>query len=246
MRNLIWTITATSLALAGLATTAPAAFAESASKKETIGVGSGAVIGAVAGGPVGFIIGAAIGAKLGDSMHRQDSEIENLSSSLNESRDTIDELEYDVRTLATDFESVTSELEQVERVSRPELLSLMQAGIAMDVLFRTDEHVLADTTGGRLNELAQKLAAMPDIQVQLDGFADERGASDYNLALSEKRVQFVRDQFLAAGIDAARISYSAHGEAPAQDESVDSFALERRVSVKLFIDDSPAFAANPE
>ncbi|MDH3748154.1 MAG: OmpA family protein [Gammaproteobacteria bacterium] len=246
MRKLIWTITATSLALAGLATAAPTAHAESTSKEQTIGIGTGGVIGAVAGGPVGLIIGAAIGAKLGDALYRKDTEIDSLTSSLDDSRGTIDNLEYDVRELKTDFETVTAELEQVERVSRPELVSLMQAGIAMDLLFRTDEHVLADTTGGRLNELAQTLSTMPDIQVQLDGFADERGNSDYNQQLSEKRVQFVREQLIAAGIDAGRISHTAHGEAPAQDDSVDSFALERRVSVKLFIDESPAFASNPD
>ena len=43
----------------------------------------------------------------------------------------------------------------------------------MDLLFRTDEAALADTTGSRLYELATTLAAMPGIRVQLDGFADE-------------------------------------------------------------------------
>lgn len=246
MRKSIWTITATSLVLAGLASTAPAAQAESTSKEETIGIGTGGVIGAVAGGPVGLIIGAAIGATLGDTLHRKDSEIDSLTSSLDDSRGTIDDLEYNVSELTTDFETLSAELEQVERVSRPELVNLMQAGIAMDLLFRTDEHVLADTTGGRLNELAQKLSTMGDIRIQLDGFADERGDSDYNQQLSEKRVQFVREQLIAAGIDAGRISHTAHGEAAAQDDTVDSFALERRVSVKLFIDDSPAFASNPD
>jgi hypothetical protein len=38
---------------------------------------------------------------------------------------------------------------------------------------------------------------------------------------------------------------SAHGEAVAQDDTVDSFALERRVSVTLFIDGTPSVASNP-
>ena len=86
---------------------------------------------------------------------------------------------------------------------------------------------------------------MPDIYVQLDGFADERGASDYNFELSRKRVEFVRDQLVDAGIHPSRIRIAAHGETPAQDDSVDSYALERRVSLKLFIDDSPSFASTP-
>jgi len=224
MRKLIWTITALGLALA-----APAANA-SASKEETIGVGTGGAIGAVAGGPLGFIIGAAIGAKVGDTLFKKNSEIDSLNTSLDESQDVVSDLEYDVRQLN----------------ARPEVVSLLQAGIAMDLLFRTDEHVLADTTGGRLAELASTLASMPDIQVQLDGFADERGDSSYNQRLSQKRVEFVKDQLIAAGVQPSRINYAAHGEAPAQDDSVDSFALERRVSLTLFVDNSPSFASNPE
>lgn len=218
------------ISLLALLTASPA-FAEEASKQEKIGVGAGSIIGAIVGGPVGFVIGAAIGAKVGDKMHQNSTTINMLTRSLDESRDDIADLEDAVVAL-------TGALEHSRRFERPELLSLLEAGIAMDILFRTDEHVLADTTGERLAALAGSLAAMPDVLLQLDGFADERGDSDYNLTLSEKRVQFVRDQLVSAGVESSRIQVSAHGEAPAQDDSVDSYALERRVSLKLFIDES--------
>ena len=57
-------------------------------------------------------------------------------------------------------------------------------------------------------------------------------------------MQFIRDQFVAAGVHPDRINTSAHGESVAQDDTVDSYALERRVSVKLFIDESPSVASN--
>ena len=87
---------------------------------------------------------------------------------------------------------------------------------------------------------------MPDIRVQLDGFADERGDADYNHALSKKRVDHVRDLLVAAGVDPARISVSAHGEVAAAGPTTDSFALERRVSLTLFIENAPSLAANPD
>ncbi len=241
MRKIIWTITTL-----GLLATAPAAYAGTASKEESIGVGAGGVIGAVAGGPVGFIIGAAIGAKIGDTFFKKDKEIELLNDSLNVSRAKVGDLEYDVQKLNANIDHMGDELQQMRRLARPEVVSLMQAGIAMDLLFRTDEHFLADTTGGRLAVLATTLASMPDIQVKLDGFADERGDSSYNQRLSEKRVSFVREQLVAAGVAPSRISHAAHGEAPAQDATPDSFALERRVSLTLFMDNTPSFASNPE
>lgn len=236
------TITALSIITLVAATSA---VAEPASKEENIGVGSGALIGAAAGGPVGLVIGAAIGAKIGDKMHRKNTEIETLNVSLDSSEDEMLELKGELDTLNDNLDALSARLAHVQSIDRPALVNLMQAGIAMDLLFRTDEHALADTTGARLAELASSVATMPDIRVQLDGFADERGDADYNLELSKKRVEFVRDQLAAAGIEPSRIRITAHGEAPAQDDSIDSYALERRVSLKLFIDDSPSFASTP-
>lgn len=213
-------------------------YAADPSKEEKIGIGTGAVIGAIVGGPVGFMIGGAFGAKLGDTMHNKNESIDDLSASLQHSNN-------DLRTLNASYDDVNGELEHMQRVARPELVSMLEAGIAMDLLFRTDEHVLADTTGDRLASLGSTLATMTDIRVQLDGFADERGDETYNYNLSTQRVEFVRDQLVAAGIHPSRIQISAHGEAPAQDASVDSYALERRVSLTLFIDDSQSVAQLP-
>ena len=198
----------------------------------------GPLVGAIAAGPVGFMVGAAFGAKIGDKMHEKNESIDALESSLDDSQD-------DLRALNSSYDTVSAELEHMQQVARPELVSMLQAGIAMDLLFRTDEYVLADTTGARLAALAATLASMPDIKVQLDGFADERGDETYNQNLSAQRVEFVRDQLVAAGIHPSRIQVSAHGESPAQDSSIDSFALERRVSLTLFIDDSQSFAQLP-
>lgn len=209
-----------------------------ASKEENIGVGAGAVVGALAGGPVGFIIGAALGAKLGDNAHNKSERIDSLQSSLQQSQ-------LSVATLERDIDDLNSELQQLQSVARPELVALMQAGIDMDLLFRTDEFALTDTTGNRLAQLAGSIASMKGVRIQLDGFADERGDAAYNHALSEKRVEYVRNLFVAAGVHPTRINASAHGESVAEVQNLDSYALERRVSVKLFIDDTQSLASNP-
>ncbi len=215
------------------------AFAESASKEESIGVSAGAVIGAIAGGPVGLFVGAALGAKLGEEFFQRDTEIDQLSASLQGSQSRVDELKRDVVSLGGD-------LQRMQEESRPELLSLLQAGIEMDLLFRTDEDVLSTTTGSRLQQLAASLATMPGVFVRLDGFADERGNAAYNQKLSVRRAEHVMHVLLANGVPAARISVRAHGESPAADNNVDSFAFERKVSLTLYIEDSPSFAANPQ
>lgn len=234
-------ILGTALALIG--NTAQAA---SSPKEERLGIGLGLTVGAAAGGPVGAIIGAAIGAKFGDNYHNKNTEIGELQSSLARSSSRVNELESTVADLNRDISVIDSDLRRLQSQSRPELLSLLQAGIEMDLLFRTDEHVLVDGTRSRVAQLAATLASMPDVQVQLDGFADERGDETYNRDLSARRATSIRDLLVANGVAESRIKISAHGETPANDTHPDSYALDRKVGLTLFIADSQAFAANPQ
>jgi len=233
MRNAICFITVASILAA------PAAFAAKASREENTGVGSGALVGAIAGGPAGLIIGAAIGAKLGDTIHRK-------NEALVASEQDLKNVRRDLVTLNQSYDAVSAKLEEMQQMARPELAGMLQAGIEVDLLFRTGEYVLANATAQRLDALATTLASLADVKVRLDGFADERGDESYNYKLSAQRVESVRDQLLNAGIDAARIQVQAHGESPAQDETADSYALERRVSLTLFIDDPETVAQLPD
>lgn len=234
-------ILGTALLLTGSAT-----FAASSPTEERIGVGIGVTVGAVTGGPVGAILGAAIGAKFGDNYHRKNTEIDTLASALNEKTVRVGELEDSVALLNRNLSVLDSDLRRRAAQARPELAALLAAGIEMDLLFRTDEHVLGDDTRSRVSQLAATLASMPDVRVQLDGYADERGDADYNQQLSAKRAEHIRDVLLGQGVAESRISLTAHGEAAAGDALPDSYALQRRVSLRLFIDESQALAANPE
>lgn len=221
------------------------AMAGGASKEEKVGVGTGATIGAIAAGPVGLIIGAAIGAKIGDGFHSRNEQLDSLSNDLTGSRQYVADLERNIDELNGNLDEVGVELEQLQNVTKPELLSLMTAGIEMDLLFRTDEDVLSDSTGMRLQQMASTLAAMPDVFVQLDGYADERGNAEYNRMLSARRAENVKTLLITNGVPESRIKVTAHGESPAVDTNVDSYALERKVSLTLYIENSTSFASNP-
>jgi outer membrane protein OmpA-like peptidoglycan-associated protein len=225
--------------------TAPAMAGQGASKEEAVGVGTGAAIGAILGGPVGFMVGAALGAKVGDEFNKRNDNVDSLNSSLAGTRKRIADLEQNIDALNNDIDELGGEMQHLQATARPELVDLMQVGIEMDLLFRTDEHVLVDTTGSRLQNLAATLASMPDIYVQLDGFTDERGDATYNQQLSQRRVEHVRQFLLDNGVAESRITTLAHGESPAVDTNVDSYALERKVSMTLYLEDAPSFASNP-
>ncbi|NNE62215.1 MAG: OmpA family protein [Woeseia sp.] len=222
------------------------AMADASPAEERIGVGLGVTVGAVAGGPVGAILGAAIGAKFGEKFHRKNAEIDTLSAALDDKSARVGELEKSLASTHGEISALDSELRRMQVQSRPELVSLLSAGIEMDLLFRTEEFVLSDDALSRTAQLAATLAKMPDVRVQLDGFADERGDADYNQELSAQRAKHVRAVLVENGVVDSRISMIAHGEAPAADMLPDSLALQRKVRLRLFIEESPALAANPQ
>jgi peptidoglycan-associated lipoprotein len=52
----------------------------------------------------------------------------------------------------------------------------------------------------------------PSVQVGIDGYADPRGTDPYNQALSERRVNAIRDALVNAGVASDKIKTGAFGE----------------------------------
>jgi peptidoglycan-associated lipoprotein len=54
--------------------------------------------------------------------------------------------------------------------------------------------------------------AHPGALVLIEGHADERGTNEYNLALGENRARVARDELVARGVTASRITLVSYGE----------------------------------
>ncbi len=72
-----------------------------------------------------------------------------------------------------------------------------------------------------------------DARVRLEGYTDERGSPEYNMALGERRAQAVADYLIAAGVEPEQIIVVSYGEErPAvrgHDES--AYRMNRRVKL---------------
>jgi OOP family OmpA-OmpF porin len=80
-------------------------------------------------------------------------------------------------------------------------------------LFAFDSATL-NPAQARLDEIAAALLADPAItDVDITGYADRLGAARYNLALSGRRANAVRDYLVAKGVDGARLKAYGKGEA---------------------------------
>lgn len=63
-----------------------------------------------------------------------------------------------------------------------------------------------------LAENVEWLRKNPATKVTIEGHCDERGSSEYNLALGERRARATRDYLVASGIAANRISTISFGK----------------------------------
>lgn len=80
------------------------------------------------------------------------------------------------------------------------------------VYFEYDSFNLKADAKSALNAAAEWLNANPSIQVQVEGHTDERGTTEYNLALGERRAGAVKDYLSMRGVSAAQLSTISYGE----------------------------------
>ncbi|MHB8764760.1 MAG: peptidoglycan-associated lipoprotein Pal [Deferrisomatales bacterium] len=80
------------------------------------------------------------------------------------------------------------------------------------IQFDFDQAVLRPDAREVLAANAEYLKANPAVRVRIEGHCDERGTSEYNLALGERRAAAAR-QFLAdLGVDPSRLSTVSYGK----------------------------------
>jgi OOP family OmpA-OmpF porin len=82
-----------------------------------------------------------------------------------------------------------------------------------------------------MNILRTYLVNNPGVNVDLLGYADERGTEEYNQKLSQKRADAVAKMLVDAGIDASRLNAVGKGEDISIDKNTpEAYQLARRVT----------------
>jgi len=85
-------------------------------------------------------------------------------------------------------------------------------GIYRDIAFGYDSYSVDNVGMDALRHNAQVLQGDPARRVEIEGHCDERGASEYNLALGAKRARAVKDALVGMGISGDRLDTVSYGE----------------------------------
>ena len=80
------------------------------------------------------------------------------------------------------------------------------------VFFDFDSSNLSESSKSALNDNVKIMQARPDIKLEIQGHADERGTTDYNIALGQRRADSVYRYMKAQGIADSRLKVVSYGE----------------------------------
>jgi len=87
-----------------------------------------------------------------------------------------------------------------------------RGGPLSDIHFGYNDYTIGDQDGSVLKSNASWLQAHPQAKVQVEGYCDERGSEEYNIALGAKRAQAGKDYLATLGISESRMSTISYGK----------------------------------
>jgi peptidoglycan-associated lipoprotein len=93
-----------------------------------------------------------------------------------------------------------------------------------DIFFDFDRSGITPEGEAQLKKNAEWMAANKDKSIIIEGHCDERGTSEYNMALGERRAQSAMQGMMSFGADQARMSTVSYGEEKPFDSGHDEAA----------------------
>jgi outer membrane protein OmpA-like peptidoglycan-associated protein len=102
-----------------------------------------------------------------------------------------------------------------------------------DIHFDFDMSDVRANEVGKITDIVAFMKQNPTFEIGIEGFADPRGTDAYNQALSERRVNAIRNALVAEGASAGAIRSGAEGEKNRNcgEDTEGCYQLNRRVEV---------------
>ena len=112
----------------------------------------------------------------------------------------------------------------------------LASGVPDRVFFATNKSSLTTKSRETLRKQATYLRKDKNLNVTIEGHADERGTREYNLALGERRANAAKDYLMTYGISGKRLSTISYGKEKPVNPGSDALSWSqnrRSVTVKV-------------
>ena len=134
--------------------------------------------------------------------------------------------------------------ERAAEAERQRAAAAARATLEEMVFFDYDMSEIRDDAQTSLRAKVDILRASPQVQIRIEGHADERGSTEYNMALGNRRAEAIRQFLTGFGLAENRFEIVSFGEGRplAQGSNEESWARNRRGQ---FVITAGANAINP-
>lgn len=95
--------------------------------------------------------------------------------------------------------------------AQPNLSELFAQNV-QDAFFDLDKSDLRDDARSALTKDAEFLRSYPQVHVSIEGHCDERGSTEYNLGLGQRRAEAAKNFLISLGISADRMETTSWGK----------------------------------
>jgi outer membrane protein OmpA-like peptidoglycan-associated protein len=134
------------------------------------------------------------------------------------------------------IEAATTTEKVLTRTIEMRKLSVGVTSILRNIYFDFNRATFQTDSYGELNKLEGMLRQSSNVMVEIGGHTDAVGTSAYNIYLSRKRAEAVKDYLTKKGIDARRIKAVGYGKTKplaSNDDENDGRELNRRVEFRV-------------
>jgi peptidoglycan-associated lipoprotein len=141
-------------------------------------------------------------------------------------------------------EAAAAAAERAAEAERTRAVAAARAVLEEAVFFDYDISDVRDDQQALLRQKVAILRASPQVQLRIEGHADDRGSTEYNMALGNRRASAVRDALTGFGLAESRFAIVSFGEERPSRRGSDerSWAANRRGE---FVLTAGASAINP-
>jgi peptidoglycan-associated lipoprotein len=113
---------------------------------------------------------------------------------------------------AAQAEAARRAAEQAAEAERQRRIAAARATLEEMVFFDYDRTAIRTDAEAILRRKVEILRASPQVRIRIEGHADERGSTEYILALGNRRAEAVRQLLTGFGISADRFEIVSFGE----------------------------------
>jgi peptidoglycan-associated lipoprotein len=126
--------------------------------------------------------------------------------------------------------AVSARISEEELFGRKSLAELNAEQPLADTFFDYDQNTLRDDARAALQKDAAWLSRWTKTAISVEGYCDERGSAEYNLALGERRAMVVKEYLEGLGVSSSRIRTVSLGKEArfCQESNEDCWSKNRR------------------